>query len=181
MINITSIINDMSDIPYKLVQYTDKSPNGLQRWPANTDLKLMVFKTGDIIGTGKIIIYDPYGYEHVEEDSLVIGKTNNHLAGPIIKYNDKRIGLTPPFASTRIRFIPEEEVLTSSWGWYDSYNANRIERRLEKMRDLKSSDALYRQVRGKTIFFDNETKDLVDEVHEKAERFQKVLKYYKTY
>ena len=183
MINITSFIQELEPIPYKLVRFDDNTycgPKG--NMMSESVLDLMVFETGKIIGTSKHEIYLPGSSEtDLLENSLVIGKTNNRLVGPMIKY-DTRGGVIGPFFVTKMRYYVEDEVAVGKGMWEYWHTGNNIERILVNIQKSKPKTAFFDLIEEEPLLgFDGESKELIEEIKDKADSFQKSLRMYKRY
>lgn len=183
MININSFIQELEPIPYKLVRFADKTYFGpRESMQSDADLHLMVFQNGKIIGTSKYEVFAPDGSEKVLlDDSLVIGKSNNHLVGPMLKH-DTRGGSKGLIYTTKMKYYVNKEEAVGKGMWYFNMPAKRIEREMKIIQTSRESDSLFEKIDGEQLLgFNGEVKELIEEIKDKADSFQKRLRMYKRY
>lgn len=196
MINITSITDDLSDIPYKLIHYTDRIERKLRisryeehNFFSYSKLTLMVFQTGEIIGNNhgqatKVGLKDnEVDFVNEPLDSILIGRTNFLSVGPMVQFDPD--DFMYHYSSAMIRFVHEDEVMAglfhSKWEFLEK--SNEIEKKLKRMQRMIPSAALYSQIPGEPLVgFDNDkVYEDVNHVNEALKTFQYSLKIYKRY
>lgn len=183
-------MKSLENVPYKLVNLLDKTivtePRGT--FLSNADLKLMIFESGEIVGTSNQKVRIPFSDEYeIEDESLVIGRAHENfvgsIVGPMIKLQIPRIAFTKAFAYANIKYLLEEEVTTGGFlGWRETYDGNKIERILDNIKSTKPSDALYRRIQQEPLLLcDNESSEFVEEIEAKSKQLSKEIRYYKRY
>ena len=176
---VISFINEFESVPYKLVNYVDNTyfgPHG------SADLHLMVFQNGKIIGTSKYETYAPDGSEIVLlDDSLVMGSVNKRLVGPMIKH-DTRGGSLGKIYTTKMKYNVDDKIAEGKGMWYYNIPAQKLERAIKQIQNSSESNAFFEKIDGEQLLgFDGEAKELVEEIKDKADSFQKSLRMYKRY
>ena len=183
MINITSFIQELEPIPYKLVRFADYTHCGPKgNMVSGSVLDLMVFETGKIIGRSRHEIYLPGSSEtDILENSLVIGMANNFLVGPMIKYENPS-GVIGPVFITKMKYYVEDEVAVGRGMWFYDVTGNEIERKLRRIQKSRPKTAFFDMIdEDQLLGFDGEAKELVEEIKDKTESFQRSLRMYKRY
>ena len=173
---VISFINEFESVPYKLVNYVDNTyfgPHG------SADLHLMVFQNGKIIGTSKYETYDPDGEIVLLDDSLVMGSVNKRLVGPMIKH-DTRGGSLGKIYTTKMKYNVDDKIAEGKGMWYYNIPAQKLERAIKQIQNPSESNAFFEKIAGEQLLgLDGKAKELIEEIKDKTENFQKSLRMYR--